>query len=87
VTAAEAVIKPRRENGATFVNPMTSDVAKGSALMMNFLLCWEAHSAGNPLTTQITCLRESGYLLGFSTLQKTRPPAQYNANGLASPGH
>jgi hypothetical protein len=28
-------MKPRRENGATFVNPMTSDVSMGSALMMD----------------------------------------------------
>src|SRR5713226_33219 len=32
-----AVMKPRRENGATFVSPMTSDVSMGSALMMDFL--------------------------------------------------
>jgi hypothetical protein len=30
-------MKPRRENGATFVSPMTSDVRTGSALMMDFL--------------------------------------------------
>src|SRR5712692_2713953 len=30
-------MKPRRENGATFVSPMTSDVSMGSALMMDFL--------------------------------------------------
>jgi hypothetical protein len=33
VTAAEAVMKPRRDSGATFVNPTTSDVSMGSALM------------------------------------------------------
>src|SRR5712664_4289822 len=27
-------MKPRRENGATFVSPMTSDVRMGSALMI-----------------------------------------------------
>jgi hypothetical protein len=42
VTAAEAVMKPRRENGATFVSPMTSDVSRGSALMMDFLRRVEA---------------------------------------------
>jgi hypothetical protein len=30
-------MKPRRENGATFVSPMTSAVSCGSALMMDFL--------------------------------------------------
>src|ERR1700730_1940864 len=30
-------MKPRRENGATLVSPMTSDVCMGSALMMDFL--------------------------------------------------
>src|SRR5882757_1368553 len=34
VTASVAVMKPRRENGATFVSPMTSDVCMGSALMI-----------------------------------------------------
>src|SRR5882757_5373286 len=34
VTAAVAVMKPRRENGATFVSPMTSDVCMDSALMI-----------------------------------------------------
>jgi hypothetical protein len=33
VTAADAVMKPRRENGAALVNPMTSDVSRGSALI------------------------------------------------------
>ena len=28
-------MKPRRENGATLVSPMTSDVSMGSALMMD----------------------------------------------------
>ena len=30
-------MKPRRENGATLVNPMTSDVCRGSALTFDFL--------------------------------------------------
>jgi hypothetical protein len=30
-------MKPRRENGATFVSPMTSDVSWGSAFMAGFL--------------------------------------------------
>jgi hypothetical protein len=45
VTAAEAVMKLRRENGAVFVSPITSDVSRGSALMMNFPpVCWNVHS-------------------------------------------
>jgi hypothetical protein len=60
VTAAEAVMKPRRENGATFVSPMTSDVRTGSALMMDFLRSnLGAHSASDRSATQITSLRES----------------------------
>jgi hypothetical protein len=30
-------MKPRRENGATFVSPTTSDVSMGSALIVDFL--------------------------------------------------
>lgn len=30
-------MKPRRENGATLVNPMISDVCRDSALTMDFL--------------------------------------------------
>ena len=30
-------MKPRRENGATFVSPIASDVSMGSALMVDFL--------------------------------------------------
>src|SRR3954451_4499423 len=50
-------MKPRRENGATLVSPMTSEVGRGSALMA-VLLFWEAHSACKPARTQITCLRD-----------------------------
>jgi hypothetical protein len=53
-------MKPRRENGATFVMPMTSDVYWGSALTMDFLGAgWEgSHSASDVCRTQITCLEE-----------------------------
>src|SRR4051795_9220303 len=50
-------MKTRRENGATLVSPMTSEVGRGSALMA-VLLFWEAHSACKPARTQITCLRD-----------------------------
>ena len=33
-------MKPRRENGATFVSPMKSGVCRGSALMAGFLKDW-----------------------------------------------
>src|SRR5947208_3950667 len=54
-------MKPRRENGATLVSPMTSEVVRGSALMAA-LLFLEAHSACKPARTQITCLRDVGRL-------------------------
>jgi hypothetical protein len=61
-------MKPRRENGATLVSPMTSGVGKVSALMgsalMAALLFWEAHSACKLARTQITCLRDAGRLFG-----------------------
>src|SRR6185295_1217059 len=62
--AADAVMKPRRENGATLVSPMTSAVGSGSALMAALLcwLFWEAHSACKLVRTQITCLRDAGRL-------------------------
>src|SRR5664279_5040293 len=51
-------MKPRRENGATFVSPMTSDVSWCSALMLDFLGALRvAHSANKRRRTQITCLR------------------------------
>src|SRR6266851_6717452 len=42
-------MKPRRENGATLVSPMTSDVGMGSALMMDFLWhVWGLRSSPDP---------------------------------------
>src|SRR5882757_8146559 len=35
--AADAVMKPRRENGATFVSPTISDASWGSAVIVDFL--------------------------------------------------
>src|SRR4051812_2778528 len=60
-------MKPRRENGATLVSPMTSEVGRGSALMA-VLLFWGAHSACKPGRTQITCLRELS--AGWGTAQR-----------------
>jgi hypothetical protein len=57
---------------------------------------WEPHSASNCCGTQITSLRGCGWyhgsLLGEEVgdtagKKRTRPSAQYTANGLASPGH
>src|SRR5450756_3046190 len=53
-------MKPRRENGATFVSPMTSDVSWVSARIMDFLRrVREAHSANKRRRKQITSLRGS----------------------------
>src|SRR6266851_2055504 len=42
-------MKSRRENGATLVSPMTSDVCMGSALMMDFLWrVWWLRSSPDP---------------------------------------
>src|SRR3981081_3803599 len=42
-------MQPRRENGATFVSPMTSEVCMGSALMMDFLWrVWWLRSSPHP---------------------------------------
>src|SRR5712671_4219940 len=42
-------MRPRRENGATFVSPMTSEVCMGSALMMDFLWrVWWLRSSPHP---------------------------------------
>src|ERR1700739_2318305 len=41
-------MKPRRENGATLVNPMTSDVSTGSALMMDSSWLGAAYSRQIP---------------------------------------
>src|SRR5450631_2346998 len=145
-------MKPRRENGATLVSPMTSDVCMGSALMMNFLwggwwlisspdpcsnLARESFGpsgrtkaalessisrlllkpnlagsaarrvSGNRIQQAIAAERKSPAcedaagigtearrgrtilpVKGVSAAKKrTRPLAQYTANGLASPGH
>jgi hypothetical protein len=38
-------MKPRRENGAALVSPMTSDVSRGSARMINLPLAgWNVRS-------------------------------------------
>src|SRR5438046_8209546 len=67
-------MKPRRENGATLVSPMTSEVGRGSALMAA-LLFWDAHSACKPARTQITCLRDVSRL-GERTAQRPKNRAK-----------
>src|SRR5882757_1118594 len=88
--AADAVMKPRRENGATFVSPTISDASCGSAGMIDTPAGGEAHSANNPRRRQVTRARRfrpNGESSEQEHRKKTRPPTQYNANGLASPGH
>src|SRR5258706_9735186 len=47
-------MKPRRENGATFVSPMTSEVCIGSALMMDFLgRVWGSRSSPHPCSKPV----------------------------------
>src|ERR1700681_1742134 len=92
--AADAVMKPRRENGATFVSPMISDASWGSAVMIDPPACGrriqqiirgEGKSRACEDSAQIRG-RWGGIGKGGPE-KKTRPPTQYNANGLASPGH
>src|SRR3981189_846380 len=92
--AADAVMKPRRENGATFVSPTISDASWGSAVMIDPPACGrgiqqiirgEHKSAGDKTPAKIG--GRWGRVRDRRTRKKTRPPTQYNANGLASPGH
>jgi hypothetical protein len=85
-------MKPRRENGAVLVSPMTSDVSSGSALIVLLLLKLGRRIQRIPAwKTQITWLREAAHVsiakLSMRTAQKTRPSTQYAVNDLASPGN
>src|ERR1700722_18862513 len=74
-------MKPRRENGAIFVSPMTSDVSMGSALMNGFLV------VGAHIREQIpaerkspACEKSSGRdpqwgRRGFGQIRKAEAPA------------
>src|SRR5450631_547257 len=59
-------MKPRRENGATLVSPMTSDVCMGSALMMDFLC-------------RVWWLRNSPYPCSKPTRESFRPSVRTKA--------
>jgi hypothetical protein len=83
-------MKPRRDNGATFVSPTTSEVRMGSALTVDFL-----RLMGTRIQQALPAERKSPACEDRTRsrawrgrrMQKTRPSAQYDANGLASPGH
>src|SRR5882672_6831724 len=87
-------MKPRRENGAAFVSPMTSDVSRGSALMMNFpLVCWNCIPPNKCRARQITSLRgsklisaaDASAVSGKSATKKQGRRRSITPSGLASP--
>src|ERR1700722_1327156 len=77
-------MKPRRENGATFVSPMKSGVCRGSALMEGFprdlLECaFSRQSNTNHQPARIFGI-SAGEIFGLiRPVKKTRPPAEYDA--------
>src|SRR5882757_3395606 len=91
--AAEAVMKPRRENGATFVSPTISDASWGSAVMIDPPACGRCIQQTIRGERKSSACEDCGQMcgrweiLGQGDPERTRPPTQYNANGLASPGH
>src|ERR1700731_2826056 len=76
-------MKPRRENGATFVSPMKSGVCRGSALMVDFL----KGLAGMRIQQAIPAKHKSPACEDLRDARtppsrpakKTRPPAEYDA--------
>jgi hypothetical protein len=84
-------MKPRRDNGATFVSPTTSEVRMGWAVTAGFLrLMGIRIQQALPVERKSPACEDragTGARRGKATAQKTRPSAQYDANGLASPGH
>jgi hypothetical protein len=92
--AADAVMKPRRENGATFVSPMTSDVSRGSALMMDFPpVCWNVHSTKQllrkanhqPARIRLISVADASGASGKSGTKKQGRRRSITPSGLASP--